>query len=97
MKFIIRNQADIANKYIRFAKWKIRSLNRKFGKLMYSEIYVKKVATNPDIYNATVIMGVPGPDIVVSAKSQNLKALWADLSLKMKIQLRRYASKRKNL
>ena len=89
MKFVIRNNARIANKYIRFGKWKIRKLSRKFSELIYSEIYVKKVATSPDIYDVTVKMGVPGPDIVVSARSENLNELWSILSAKMKRQLRK--------
>jgi ribosome-associated translation inhibitor RaiA len=94
MKFVIRNQANISNKYLRFAKWKIRKLSRKFGEVIYSEIYVKQVATGPDIYSVTVKMGIPGPDIVVSSQSSNLNMLWSDLSQKMKRQLRKTYSRR---
>lgn len=96
MKFIIRNQASIANKYLRFAKWKIRKLNKKFGEVIYSEIYVKQVADRPTTYAVTVKMGVPGPDIIVSAQSSNLKMLWSELSQKMKRQLRSYNNKKNN-
>ena len=95
MKFVIRNQASIANKYLRFAKWKIRKLSRRFGEVIYSEIYVKQVANNPATYAVTVKMGVPGPDIVVSAKSSNLRMLWKELSHKMKRQLRKTTNKRR--
>ena len=94
MKFIIRNQAEIANKYLRFAKWKIRKLSRRFGELLYSEIYVKQEGHRPSVYDVTVVMGVPGPDIVVSARSENLNQLWAELSMKMKRQLRRNNSRK---
>ena len=87
MKFIIRNQAQIANKYLRFAKWKIRKLSNKFGKIIYTEIYVQQIAHSPAQYAVTVKMGVPGPDIVVSARSQNLKELMSDLALKIKRHL----------
>lgn len=90
MKFIVRNQAHISNKYIRFAKWKIRNLNRKFNNLLYSEIYVKQASSNPPIYETTLKLGVSGPDIIVSAKSDNLKKMWADLSIKIKRQHRRH-------
>lgn len=96
MKFIIRNQAKISNKYLRFAKWKIRKLSNKYGDLIYSEIYVKQIATRPTIYSAIVKLGVPGPDLIISAKSQNLKELWANLSHKMKRQLQSASSKRNN-
>jgi len=93
MKFTIRNQAAIANKYLRFAKWKIRKLSGKFGKVLYSDIFVKQVAQNPNLYYVTVKLGIPGPDIVVSAKAHNLNELWAELSSKIKRQLRK-ANKR---
>ena len=95
MKFVIRNQANIANKYLRFAKWKVRKLSRRFGEVIYSEIYVKQVGNSPITYAVTIKMGVPGPDIVVSAQSSNLKILWSELSQKMKRQLRKSSSKRK--
>jgi ribosome-associated translation inhibitor RaiA len=94
MKFIIQNQARISNKYLRFAKWKIRNLSKKFGELLYSEIYVKQVSASPSTYAVTVKMGIAGPDIVVSAQSSNLNMLWSELSQKMKRQLRKASSKR---
>ena len=97
MEFIIRNQAGIANKYLRFAKWKIRKLSRKYGELIYSEIYVKSISQKPKMYDVTVKMGVPGPDIVVSARSENLNELWSELSLKMKRQLRKHGNKQKKI
>ncbi len=91
MKFIIRNQADISNKFIRFAKWKLNKLNRKFDLVIYSEIFVQKESQSPLVYNATVKLGVPGPDIIVSARSQNLQELWSKIFQKMQRQLRRYS------
>ena len=93
MKFTIRNQAGISKKYIRFAKWKIRRLSRKFRDIIYSEIYIKQVSKSPELYAVTVKMGVPGPDIIVSAESNNLNSLWQELSSKIKRQLRKSNSK----
>ncbi len=93
MKFTIRNQANIANKYIRFAKWKIRKLSGKFGEVLYSDIFIKRVTQSPDHYAVTVKLGVPGPDIVISADSDNLKSLWSELSAKIKRQLRKHNDK----
>lgn len=89
MKFIIRNQAGISNKYLRFAKWKILKLSRKYHELLYSEIYIKNISTKPERYEIKVKLGIPGPDIVVSTKAENLKSAWAALSSKMKRQLSR--------
>ena len=95
MKFIIRNQAKIANKYIRFAKWKIRKLSGRFSELIYSEIYINRVSAVPAVYMATVKLGVPGPDIIVKAESKDLNKLWSVLSTKMKRQLRKQSSRNK--
>lgn len=89
MVFTIRNQAKVSNKYIRFAKWKITGLNRKFNFIEYSDIFIKEEGNSPKIYHATVRLGVAGPDIILSSKSTNLKSIWADLSQKMKTQLRK--------
>ncbi len=93
MKFTIRNHANIANKYIRFAKWKIRKLSSKFSDILYSEIYVKKISDRPEVYETVVKLGVPGNDIIVSEKSDNLNKLWSNLSKKMKRQMRRHNEK----
>lgn len=89
MKFIIRNQAQIANKYIRFAKWKIRKLSEKYGEIIYSDIFVKKLSHSPAMYGATVKLGIPGPDIIISAKSDNLNDLMSQLSSRVKRQMRK--------
>jgi ribosome-associated translation inhibitor RaiA len=93
MRFTIRNQANISNKYLRFAKWKIRKLSKTYGNLLYSDIFVKEISAKPQLYAVTVRMGVPGPDIIVSAKSNDLNRLWSELSSKMKRQLRKYNTK----
>ncbi len=95
MKFIIRNQANIPNKYIRFSQWKIRRLSRKFAHVLYSEIYVKKLGANPDVFETIVKLGVPGPDIIIKQKSTNLNEMWSELSRKIKRQLRKQSDKQK--
>ena len=93
MRIQVNNQANIPNKYIRFAKWKIRSLNRKFNSILYTEVFVKKTSETPEHYAATVRLGVPGPDIIITEDSGDLKSLMANVSEKMKRQLRKYKSK----
>ncbi len=93
MKFIVRNNAKIANKYIRFAKWRIRKLDSQFKKLIYTEIFINKEGQTPTLYNATLVLGVPGPDIIISAKSEDLIQLWSQLLSKMKRQLSKLSSK----
>lgn len=94
MVFTVSNQANIANKYIRFAKWKIRKLSRKYGEILYSEIYINKASASPTVYNATIKLGVPGPDIVIKASSMDLKQLWSQISMKTKRQMRKLSAKK---
>jgi len=94
MKFTIRNQAKIPNKYLRFAKWKIRKLSAKYCEVLYSDIFVNQLSKNQNIIGVTVRIGVPGPDIIISSRSTNLKVLWSDLSSKMKRQLRKHKAKK---
>ena len=93
MNFLIRNQAGVPNKYIRFAKWKIRKLKSKFQHLLYAEIFIQKEGGSPVIYAAKVRLGVEGHDIILSEKSKNLNELWSDLSAKVKRHLGRHSEK----
>ncbi len=95
MKIEVRNQAKIANKYIRFAKWKVRSICRKYNASMYSEIFIRKESTKPMVFSATVKLGVPGPDLIVTSQADNLNELWAEISDKLKSKLRKYTSRKK--
>ncbi len=87
MKFVVRNQAGISNKYIRFLKWKLYKLNETFKKIIYSEIYIKQESSHPPLYAVTVKLGVPGRDIVINERSGDLKQLSFVLSKTMKRQL----------
>jgi len=93
MKFIIRNQAKIPNKYIRFVKWKFIQLLNKFNKGLYTEVYISSEGNSPKTYQATVIIGVSGPDIVLKEKSDKLNELWSQMSLKVKRQLRKLSNR----
>ena len=93
MKFVIRNQAGIPNKYIRFVKWKLMQILRKFNTGLYTEVYITDEGKNPTMYQATVIIGVSGPDIVLKERSHNLNELWSNMSLKVKRQLRKMSEK----
>lgn len=94
MRFEIRNRAQIANKYIRFAKWKIRKLCSVFGEVIYTELYVSKVSSQQELYKVVLKLGVSGPDIIISEEHSNLKKLWSNISAKLKRQLRKQNEKR---
>jgi len=94
MKFEVRNRAKIANKYIRFAKWKIRKLCSRFGDVLYTELYVSKTGSRIETYNVVIKLGIPGPDIIIKSEDTDLKRLWSEISSKLKRQLRKQGEKR---
>jgi len=94
MRFEVRNRAQIANKYIRFAKWKIRRLSARFGEVLYAELYVSKTGSRRETFNVVVKMGVPGPDIIIKSEDTDLNRLWSGISSKLKRQLRKQGGKR---
>lgn len=78
MKIIVRNNAGIANKYVRFIKWKIRRIDEKFKvNLLYAEIFITHEGNSPAEFKSTIKLGIPGNDIVLINKSKNLKTLWS--------------------
>jgi len=94
MTFEVRNNANIANKYIRFAKWKIRKLCSRFGDVLYTELYISRSSSRNETYSVIVKMGIPGPDLVVKSEGTDLKLVWAKISSKLKRQLRKQKEKR---
>ena len=95
MKFVLRNKAKIPNKYLRFVKWKIYKLSTKFEDWIYSEIHINRESTRPDLYKAMIKLGIPGPDIIVSAQPSNPNKLWATLGFKIKRQITETSKRRK--
>ena len=93
MNFLVRNQAGIPNKYVRFIKWKLRQLLTKFNTGLYTEVYISEEGNKPTVYQATVIIGVSGPDIVLKERSTSLNELWSKMSSKVKRQLRKMSQK----
>jgi len=95
MKIIVRNNAEIANKYVRFIKWKIRTINEKFKvNLLYAEVYITKEGQSHVEYKSTIKLGIPGNDIVLINKSVDLKALWSKSSKDIARYLKESKSRR---
>ncbi len=75
MKIIVRNHANVSKKYIRFIKWKLYSLKRKFDQILYAEVFVKSEGKIPKEYLVNVKLGVPGNDLFIKNKSENIGEL----------------------
>ena len=91
MRITIENRADISKQYLRFLKWKIHRTNKKFGDLVYVEVFINSEGQNKPTYNVTLKLGVKGNDIVLNESDQNLGKLMKELSTKAE----RYLRKRK--
>ncbi len=77
MQIVIRNQAKISNKYIRFIKWKIRKIKDKFKHLLYLKVLISKEGQKPSRYKAVLKLGIKGHDIILTNYSENLTSLWS--------------------
>ncbi len=83
----VRNKASISNKYVRFIKWKLRKIDSRFKRLIYSDVFITSEGKKPVIYKATVKLGIPGKDIIISKTSTDLRKLFIQLSNKIKLSL----------
>ena len=90
MEIIVRNHANIPNKYVRFIKWKIRSAQRKFNRLIYTEVYISREGMH---YRAVIKLGIPGNDIILRNQSDSLKSLWQKSSKDMLRYIRKHKEK----
>ena len=87
MRVIVRNQANVPNKYIRFIKWKLYSLKRKFNQLIYAEVFVKSEGNTPRKYQVNIKLGIPGNDVILKNKSENIGELLNSLYKNAHLQL----------
>ena len=71
MEVIIRNNAGLSNKYIRFIKWKMYSLKEKFNELLYVEVFLNKEGGDPGEYLSNIRLGLTGHDLILKNKSDN--------------------------
>jgi len=67
-------------------------MKKKFKNLLYAEVFLNKLTKRKETYRATIKLGVPGKDIVLSHKEHSLSKLW-----KESVQdIHRYLNKQKN-
>ncbi len=92
MQITIRNNAQLRKKYLRFIKWKLNKLKRKFKHLLYVEVFIKSEGQSPKTYITNVRLGVTGHDILIQNKSENLGELFS----KTTQSVHRYLAKNKS-
>lgn len=77
MIITVRNKASLPNKYIRFIKWKMYRLQRKFGSLHYIDLFIDSEGSNRPEYQVKLRLGITGNDIILKHRSYNLDSLLA--------------------
>lgn len=95
MNIEVNNKAGIANKYIRLAKWKLYALSRRFSDLCYAKIFVQQVGKSNTAVELTIILGIPGNDIILKEESSHLSNLIKRLSKRAHRYLNKNNERRK--
>ena len=72
MKITIRNNAKLSKKFLRFINWKLYRMKRKFQHLLYAEVFLNKEGHRPGVYEVNIRLGIPGNDIIIRNKSNDL-------------------------
>ncbi|MFT4971972.1 MAG: ribosome-associated translation inhibitor RaiA, partial [Saprospiraceae bacterium] len=88
---IVRNNTELSNKHVRFIKWKIYKLKRKFDHLIYAEIHLNVEGNSPKRYETNVRLGVSGHDIIIKNQSHDIREILRSLDQ----SAHRYLRKRK--
>lgn len=91
MRIDIRNNAQLKKKDLRFIKWKLYSLKEKFQDLIYTNVFINSEGQSPKIYIVNIRLGIPGHDIIIQNKSENL----GELLQKTSQGIHRYLAKNK--
>jgi len=91
MKILISNKAKLSRKYVRFIKWRLYGVNRKFKHLLYAEVFLTIEGSSPSRYIATVRLGIPGNDIILRHRSHSVERLFKKTST----DIHRYLNKSK--
>ena len=76
MKIVIQNKPRLPRKAIRFVKWKLYKLRRKFKRLIYVDLHIDTEGNQPQVYLGTVILGIKGKDILIKQKSSDPLSLF---------------------
>lgn len=87
MKIIVSNNAGLSNKYIRFIKWKMYTLKEKFNDLLYVEIFLNTEGNSPVEYLSNIRLGLPGNDLILKNKSDNVWKLLYDSDRNARLRL----------
>lgn len=78
MKVVVKNNANVPGKYVRYIKWRLSRLKSKFNEITNAEVFFKKIGNSTQLYNI---------HININAKNNQYFVSKADLDLDKIIKL----------
>ncbi len=96
MKLMISNRAEIANKHIRFAKWKFYSIYEKFDILDQIDLFLDKEGSSLITYKAVLKIKANGKEKISSKKDSDLNKLLKNILATATRNIRKMKSKHQN-
>lgn len=94
MDVFVKNTAGLPNKYVRFIKWKLRTVKEKFGWVKEAQVFLKKEGRKKPTYKVTVVLKVSDKVLVLNQKSEHLPRLWKEMYEETQRYLRKYRDKK---
>ena len=73
MQVIVKNVAEVPNKYAKLLKWKMYNLSEKFKDLLYVEAFINSEGNKPIEYKVKIRLGIPGHDIIITKKAESIE------------------------
>ena len=90
MKITVSNSKDVPNKVVRYIKYRLYKMKRKYKSLLYTDVHLKSEGQNPTTYLSTFRLGVPGNDIIIKNKGAQIKSLVGETLSDSERHLRKY-------
>ncbi len=79
MKIVIQNNPGLSRKLLRFLKWKMYKLRRKFKKLISVHLHIDIEGSRTKEYRGVVRLGIKGGTILIKQRSEDPTALFHSL------------------
>lgn len=75
MNILVQNKTSLPNKVVRFIKWKIYRLSRKFNHLQSASVYLNEEGNSVKTYYLTLNLNTVSGEIIIKHQDSNLSEL----------------------
>lgn len=80
----VNDQANLSNRLIRRIKFLIYKLKEKFDQIVYTDVHIKTEGHSPASFQLSIIVGLPGKDVVFTTSESEPENLIKTTYLKLK-------------